>query len=89
MLREATVSRNHALMTYLKILEVIGIFVLGIAISFSCVLWIGSGIENENSQIAAAVLGLAGIGISSLSLFTLIICPKPQRRQNGSEKTGN
>jgi hypothetical protein len=76
-------------MTYLKILEIIGIYFLGVAMSLSCVLWVGSGIENENTQIAAAFLGLVGLGISFLALVTLMVCPKPQRRKNGSEKTGN
>jgi len=49
------------------------IFALGAIFAVSSILWIGSGIENENSQIAAAVLGLVGLGIGGMSLIAIIV----------------
>ena len=83
---------------YRKLIEILAIFVVGSAFALTSVEWIGSGIENENTQIAAACLGLLGLGICSMSLIVAItvglssekkwqkLC---QRRRNGVEKTGN
>lgn len=75
MFRETPAARDNAVMKnlYRKILEIVLIFALGAAIAVASVIWIGSGIENENSQIAAAFLGLIGSAISGSSLIAMIV----------------
>ena len=57
---------------YRRLLEIFGIFVVGAALAATSIAWIDSGIVNENSQIAAACLGLVGIGIGALSLIAVM-----------------
>jgi uncharacterized membrane protein len=83
---------------YRKLIEILATFVVGAALALTSIVWISSGITDENSQIAAAFLGLVGCGISAMSLIAVAIIALSsekkwqklcQRRTDGSEKTGN
>ncbi len=101
MFREATVSRDNAHMRliYRKLIKILVIFVVGSAFTLTSIEWLGLGIENENTQIAAVCLGLLGLAICSISLFVAITVglsskKKGQKlmskeKKDGREKTGN
>jgi hypothetical protein len=83
---------------YRKLIEILATFVVGAALALTSIVWINSGITDENSQIAAACLGLVGIGIGAMSLIAVAIIGLSsekkwqrlcQRRTDGCEKTGN